>query len=125
MYNGKKILFVDDDVDITTTYKIGLESHGFTVDIYNDPILALSNFKSGFYDLILIDIRMPDMTGFELSQKIRKKDSSVNICFITAFETYYQTLINTYNDMDFKCYIKKPITIESLVRRIEGELAIR
>jgi DNA-binding response OmpR family regulator len=121
---GKKILIVDDDIYITYTFKTGLESYGFEVDTYNNPLLALSKFRRNFYDLLLVDIRMPDMSGFELSQKIRKKDRTIKICFITAFEVYYQALLEVYRNLDFKCFIKKPITIQQLAERIEMELAI-
>ena len=124
MNKGKKILIVDDDIYITYTFKTGLESYGFEVDTYNNPLLALSKFRRNFYDLLLVDIRMPDMSGFELSQKIRKKDRTIKICFITAFEVYYQALLEVYRNLDFKCFIKKPITIQQLAERIEMELAI-
>ena len=68
-----RILLVDDDVDITTSLKIGLEDNGFVVDTFNDPLLALSNFKPGVYDLLLFDIRMPQLGGFDLYDKIKKK----------------------------------------------------
>jgi DNA-binding response OmpR family regulator len=90
LHKRKKILIVDDDTDVTLTFKTALDNYGFEVETYNDPVLALSNFKPHFYDLLLIDIRMPDMNGFELSQKIRKRDRSVKICFITAFEVYWR-----------------------------------
>jgi two-component system, OmpR family, response regulator ChvI len=117
-----KILIVDDDPDIILTFKTGLESHGFEVDSYNDPLLALKNFKPNFYDLLLIDIRMPDMTGFEFYQKINKIDKKVNVCFITAFEFYYKTLLEEFPDLDRKCFIQKPITIDNLVKRIKTDL---
>jgi two-component system, OmpR family, response regulator ChvI len=122
MDKGIKILVVDDDNEITTTFQVGLRSHGFEVDIYNDPQLALSKFKPGFYDLILVDIRMPNMTGFEYCEKVRKKDDSVKICFVTAFEEYYKALSEIYKDLDCKCFIKKPILIVDLVDRIHKEL---
>jgi DNA-binding response OmpR family regulator len=83
---NKRILLVDDEQDVTYTIKIVLENNGFLVDSYNDPTLALSNFKLGVYDLLLLDIRMPKMNGFDLYQRIRKIDSNVKICFLTASE---------------------------------------
>jgi DNA-binding response OmpR family regulator len=71
------------------TIKLALENEGFEVDTYNDPIQALSNFKTGLYDLLLIDIKMPKMDGFELYKKLQQIDQKVKICFITAFELYY------------------------------------
>ena len=84
--NHNKILLVDDEVDITTVYTLGLQDNGFKVDAFNDSLQALSDFKSGFYDLMLIDYKLPRMNGFELYKEIRKIDDKVKVCFITAFD---------------------------------------
>jgi two-component system, OmpR family, response regulator ChvI len=86
----KKILIVDDEPDITFTLKKGLEQGGYNVHVCNDSLVALSNFKPDVYDLLLLDIKMPKMTGFELYRKLKEMDSKVKVCFITAFETYYE-----------------------------------
>jgi DNA-binding response OmpR family regulator len=70
--NPRKILIVDDEPDITSTFDMILEMNGFEVDSYNDPLLALSNFKPHTYGLALLDIRMPKMNGFELYKKIKR-----------------------------------------------------
>jgi DNA-binding response OmpR family regulator len=67
--NPRKILIVDDEPDITSTFDMILQMNGFGVDTYNDPLLALSDFKPGLYGLALLDIRMPKMNGFELYKK--------------------------------------------------------
>ena len=123
MYTGKRILIVDDDQDIILSFKVTLEDYGFKVDTRNDALLALSQFKPRFYDLLLIDIRMPNMSGFELSEKIREADPDVKICFITAFDIYYESLLEEYPNMDFNCFIKKPISTQALLERIELELS--
>jgi two-component system, OmpR family, response regulator ChvI len=84
-----RILIVDDEPDDAQTLKMGLEDNGFAVDVYNDPIDAISNFEVGSYDLLLIDIKMPKMNGFELYNKLHQIDEKAKICFITAFELYY------------------------------------
>jgi DNA-binding response OmpR family regulator len=117
-----KILIVDDDPDIILSFKNGLESNGFEVDSYNDPILALKNFKANIYDLLLIDVRMPNITGFEFYQEINKIDNKAKVCFITAFEVYYRALLEEFPDLDQKCFIQKPISIDELVKRIQKEL---
>ena len=124
MSNGS-ILIVDDELDITLAFKKGLERNGFLVDIYNDPILALSNFKSGFYDLLLVDVRMPNMNGFELYQEIEKVDKKAKVCFITAFEVYYQALKEIFPTLEVGCFIRKPIEIEDLVKKINSEINSR
>jgi DNA-binding response OmpR family regulator len=79
-----RILIVDDDPDITSLFRIGLEDSGFEVHAYNDPLDALAKFKPHFYDLLLLDITMPKMDGFELCRRILQIDLNVRICFITA-----------------------------------------
>jgi two-component system, OmpR family, response regulator ChvI len=120
----KRILLVDDEQDITFAFRIGLEDNGFAVDTFNDPQEALSNFKAGLYDLLLIDVRMPKMNGFELYREIEKIDNKPKICFITAFEVYYKSLRELFPTVRIDCYIKKPITTDELVQRIKTELAV-
>ena len=86
---GNRILLVDDEPDITTMFKITLEEAGYIVDAYNDSLIALSEFKPGYYDLAILDIKMQEMSGFELYAKMRKVDNQVKFCFITAGEMYY------------------------------------
>ena len=76
---GKRIFLVDDDYDHTVTFKVGLELAGFEVDAYNDSAIALSNFKPDYYDLLLIDIKMPKIDGFELYEKISEIDNKVKV----------------------------------------------
>jgi DNA-binding response OmpR family regulator len=83
---GKKILLVDDEPDIAMTFKLTLESTGFTVNAYQDPLIALSKFKPSYYDLVILDIKMTKINGFELYTEIRKIDEEVRACFITADE---------------------------------------
>jgi CheY-like chemotaxis protein len=133
--NNTRILLVDDEPDITTVFTLGLEDNGFKVDVFNDPIQALSAFKSDLYDLALIDYKMPNMNGFELYREIRKIDDEVKVCFVTAFEVYYEALKNKFHgslnssppqqngqEEDVKCFIQKPIDIDELVKRIREEL---
>jgi DNA-binding response OmpR family regulator len=118
----KRILVVDDESDVTLTIKMGLEDAGFKVDAFNDPEAALAHFKSGTYDLLLLDIRMPKMNGFELYEELEKMDDEAKVCFITAFEVYYQSLRELFPEIKIDCFMKKPIDTEELVRRIQSEL---
>ena len=80
----KKILFVDDEPDMTLLFKQMMETGGFSVDVFNDSAGALRNFKPHFYDLVMLDLVMPKMDGFDLYKELKKQDPDVNVCFITA-----------------------------------------
>jgi DNA-binding response OmpR family regulator len=119
----QRILVVDDDRDISNLYKLSLEHDGFIVYSFNDPLLALSNYKAGAYDLLLFDIHMPQMNGFELYQKIRLVDDYTKVCFISAFEEYetkFKELFPDLNEAD--CFIRKPIELESLTKKVKSRL---
>jgi CheY-like chemotaxis protein len=120
-----RILIVDDDPDIATLFKITLERVGLAVDIFNDPVLALSSYKAGIYDLLLLDIRMPGMNGFELCQKIKNMDNEVKACFVTAYDEEYQKdlgiLFPELKEAD--CFIRKPIESQKLTRIVKTKLA--
>jgi len=116
------LMAVDDEFDITFTLKKILEQSGFSLDIYDDPTTALSNYKPDYYDLILLDVKMPRMNGFELYQEIKKKDKNVKACFVTAHEMYYESLKKEFPKVDVGCLIRKPIDIDDLVERIRQEL---
>ena len=85
-----RILVVDDEPDINMLLMLILEDSGYKVDVYADPILALSNFKPNYYDLVILDIIMPTMNGFVFYQRIRELDTGVKACFLTASETSQQ-----------------------------------
>lgn len=117
-----KLLIVDDEPDVTLALTKGLEENGFSVDAFRDPHLALEKFKPGLYDLLLLDVKMPTMNGFQLSQEIKKKDPKARVCFITAYEVFYDKLKDEYPKLDVGCFIKKPIETNDLVRKIKNEL---
>ncbi|MGC2574756.1 MAG: response regulator, partial [Candidatus Nitrosopolaris sp.] len=119
----KRILIVDDDPDITLTFKLGLEKNGFSVTVFNDPLKALSKFTKGLYDFLLLDVRMPKMNGFELCREIEKIENGLKVCFITAFVVYYESLKEIFPAAKICCFIKKPIQIKELVDRIMRELS--
>jgi two-component system, OmpR family, response regulator ChvI len=117
-----RILVVDDEPDITLTLKSGLEENGFQVFCYNNPFKALEQFKPNYFDLLLIDIRMPKMSGFKLYKEIMLIDPKAKICFITAFVTYHKYITENTN---IHCFIKKPIMIEQLLEHIKPVLQNR
>ena len=113
---------VDDDPDVLFSMVTALKSSGFVVDSYSSPDIALEKFKTYYYDLLLLDVRMPGMTGFELYDEINKLDERVPVIFITAFEVYYEALKEIYPDLVPSSFIQKPISNDDLVGRIKREL---
>jgi two-component system response regulator RegX3 len=113
---------VDDEQDISTIFKRGLEMRGYAVDVYNDPHLALSGFRVNLYDIILIDVRMPGLTGFDLARAIWQKDSSAMIWLMTAFEIYEDEAKKVFKDLKNHCFLKKPLTPNALAAHIEKHL---
>jgi DNA-binding response OmpR family regulator len=115
----KRILVVDDEPDLTMLCKLALEYHGFNVDTINDPQDALSNYKPGYYDLVILDINMPEMDGFQLYDEIKKKDYKAKVCFLTASELYYEQFRKTeYNAIDKSLFLQKPIGNEVLLKEV-------
>ena len=117
-----KILFVDDDVDITTTMKMGLDSLGFEVDAFNDPEEALLQYRPNYYDAIVLDVRMVGMSGFELAKEIWSKEERAKICFLSAFEIYENEARKVFSNFKSHCFIKKPIAISALAKHVESHL---
>jgi CheY-like chemotaxis protein len=138
-----RIMFVDDNEDILRTIKLALEEKGFSIQTYSDPFAALSFFKTFYcsqreiptqipFDLLLIDVKMPELNGIELSKEIKKLAAEANlttppICFITAYDEYYDILKSLFpKDQNTElCVIHKPIEIEDLTRRLKHEIALR
>ena len=115
----RRILVVDDDADVISTFKMILEMNGFEADAYTNPTLALSNFKPNSYGLLLLDVRMPIMNGFELFRKMKSIDSRVEVCFITAFEDYCEEFKESFPMLDeAKYFIRKPKAIQDLVNHV-------
>ena len=126
----KRILIVDDEADVTLTFKAGIEDSNNKTDankrieVYtsSNPVIALSEFKPNFYDLPLVDIEMPHMNGFKLSEKILAIDINVKICFMSSGEINRQALREIYPSLSVGCFIRKPVTMDCLVKRIMSEL---
>jgi len=116
----KRILIVDDEPDISSLFKMILEQNNeYIVHSFTDPLLALKNFKDNFYDLLLVDIKMPEMDGLDFYREVRKLDKKVKLCFITASEKYYEPYRKEINDiLGENCFIQKPITNEDLLRLV-------
>jgi DNA-binding response OmpR family regulator len=117
----KRILITDDEEDIADILRMTLEYNGFNTDTYTDPVLAYQNFRDGQYDLVILDVKMPDVDGFKLYQKIRRTDGKVKIIFLTASEYYYEQFRKEsgFDDFNQELFLRKPIETEDLVQAIK------
>lgn len=115
------ILVVDDEPDANMTLRTLLEENGFETNGYTDPVLALQSFSPGKFDLLLLDIKMPNIGGFELFQKMREIDKDVKVCFVTASELFYEEFRDD-RQIDEKYFILKPMKNEEMMRRINNIL---
>ena len=116
---------MDDEPDISLLFKTVLKDEGFEVDSFEDPQLALSNFKPDFYDLVVLDIKMPDMNGFQLYREIKKIDSKLKVCFLTASEMFYEEYRRKQEDIaadvtavDKDLFLLKPVSNQDLLQKI-------
>jgi CheY-like chemotaxis protein len=142
--SSKRILIVDDEPDISFTLKIILEENGFKeVDVYNEPLLALQNFKSRVYSLLITDVAMPRMDGFELYKHVKKIDDRIKVVFVTASEINYEALneLSQVDQLDISDdehtatlqdgrkgdeerihFIRKPVEIKEFIQKVTKEL---
>jgi DNA-binding response OmpR family regulator len=115
-----RILVVDDERDIADILKTGLELKGFKVDAFYDPINALASFQPGTYDLIISDIKMPEMNGFEMLYEMSKIDNTVQVLFLTGHVDMMNEVNKLFTKLNVREVIKKPIGIQQLVERINN-----
>ena len=118
----KLIMVLDDEKDIVLSLQLYLESSGYRVKTYTNPLTALSEFKPHHYALIILDVKMPYLNGFQLYQKLRKIDGTCKVCFITAFESYYQSLKESFPRLDVTCFMQKPVSKERLLEQVAREI---
>ncbi|HEU4822231.1 MAG TPA: response regulator [Nitrososphaeraceae archaeon] len=127
----RRILVVDDDPDITLTFKKAFEAENensnnnkilFVVSAYNDPLLALAEFRPSFYDLLLVDINMPKMNGFDFCVKALEIDVNPRVCFMSSGLINQEALREQYTSLSIGCFIRKPVSISYLVRKVKAEL---
>ena len=117
-------MVVDNERDITIALQVGLEDGGFNVDTFTDPSLALKSFKPNFYDLVLIDIVMPNMDGFELYERLKKIDSDIRVYFLTASEMYHEEFRKAeHSALNKDLFLQKPISTDDLVREVSRKIS--
>jgi DNA-binding response OmpR family regulator len=116
MHKIKKVFVVDDEPDICLTLTEVLEGNGFVVHVFDDPLFALENFRKGLYDVLILDIKMQKMNGLELYREIKKIDSRVKVCFLTAGEFNHGSFLDVFSDLKENQFIQKPIGNEELIK---------
>ncbi|HZL24524.1 MAG TPA: response regulator [Nitrososphaeraceae archaeon] len=118
---NKRIMIIDDDVDITNLFSIFLEYNGYSVDAYTNPMEAINNFRKNSHDLIILDLKMPNMDGMTLYNKVKEIDSNVMICFTTADLNYIKQLQKGIIDIE-KIVLDKPVLLKDLKNKIDSLL---
>jgi YesN/AraC family two-component response regulator len=121
-----RIMVVDDERDILSIVKRGLESKNrFQVEIFIDAESALTSLKENsneYYDLVLTDIRMPKINGFELYRRIKESNPSMKIVFITAFEINKEEFSKVIPSLDVVDFISKPVSMSTLISKLNSIL---
>ena len=119
-----RILLVDDEPDIAALLKMALEHDGSfdIVKTFDDPTLALSDFKAGLYDLVILDLTMPNIAGIDLYQEMRNIDDKVKFCFLSGRETCCDEYSKGYHSMSDDMFIKKPVTITNFLKEVHKRL---
>jgi len=124
---GATVLLVDDEQDTCLVYQIVLEDAGYQCVSYTDSVKALQEFKPHFYDLVILDIKMPVLNGFELCRKIREVDSTIEIIFITALSEHYRKVRQQQQPypefINATTYMQKPVENEALVQIVDRILS--
>ena len=110
-------MVVDDESDICLTLANVLENR-FVVHTFDDPLLALENFRKELYDLLILDIKMENMNGLELYREIKKIDNKVKVCFLAASKFNYGAFIDVLSDLKENQFIQKPIQNEDPIKII-------
>ena len=117
---NNRIFIVDDESDTCLALEKILEENGFKVDKFTDPFLALKNFKADFYGMLILDIKMPKMNGFELYLEIKKIISKViKVMFLTDVSEYQQYDAfkkEVFPKLGERHFVSKPIENEGIVK---------
>jgi DNA-binding response OmpR family regulator len=118
----KRILIVDDEQSVLDAVKLGLANDGFSLESYKDPEEAIGSFDEGTYDLVLLDIGMPKMNGFEAYREIRARDTAVKVCFLTPFQVHRSEFSKMFPELGTVALLQKPIEPSNLKQKLSEVL---
>lgn len=119
-----RVLLVEDDLDVLFTFKLALDSENFNVDAFSDPRIALRNFAEhpiSYYDLVILDIRMPNLNGLQLFYRLKAIDMNIKILFVSALDAA-EELTSILPGIEFDDVIRKPVNIDHLINKIKSEI---
>ena len=117
-----RILLVDDDIDHLKLFTMILENRGYSLDTYSDPAAALLKFKPHYYDLLLLDYRMPKLNGLELYARMREIDPTAKALLLTANHEQFTEGKQLEGQHNLKV-ITKPISNEKLLSEVNSVLS--
>ncbi|HKU49751.1 MAG TPA: response regulator [Nitrososphaera sp.] len=121
--SAPRLLIVDDEPDLRKVMQRGLELAGCRVDSMEDPKSALAAFKPGLYELVILDIGLPEMDGFELYEELLRLDSTIKVCFLTAFDMeYFGEFRRRFPNVPGRCFVKKPVALRDLITLVQSQL---
>jgi len=121
------IMIVDDEDDINLLFEMVLSDEGYNVEAFTDPSIAIRKFENGLYDLLIIDILLPKIDGFELYERLRLRDKKIKVCFLTAGEINYEQFKKAASFPEITtedCFIKIPVENNVLVRKVKNILSL-
>ena len=122
MKKNRRLMVVDDDPSVLLMLKAFLMPFGFHIDFYEEAKNALDNFRPNSYDLLILDVKMPKMSGFELYRLIKKIDGTVKACFLSGlddFSEYVSYKKDVFPKLNERYFVQKPVTGEDLLERID------
>jgi DNA-binding response OmpR family regulator len=114
----ERIVIVDDEPDIANMFRTALEMNGYVVDVFSDPVKALADFSPGRYDLVISDMKLPNMNGLEMVFEMEKIDSRIQVMFLTGYADLYAETRKLFSKMNVRAMLQKPIGIDELMNKI-------
>ena len=121
MMAEKTVLMVYNNYNMVKKFVNALHENSYRLEIYSDPHLALMNYIPNYFDLLLFEIRLSKMSGFEL-YSILNKIENVPACFITILASYYRSLMDVYPNIDVTCFISTLISPNAFIKSIQKKL---